>query len=287
MSQTKDNQKKGSNRSGRLSDDEVKTLAKRMESGDIKARDLLLLSHIPLVKYLANHYALRCQGNLYDDLYQEGCVGMIEALSRYDFRRDVPLSTYASYYIIKRIKDYIRNQDLIKLPEEIYYLVQKYLRERYYFLQKHGREASTEELSKILSLPIKKVEQLKQRSYSYVRLDHPFEMSMGENRFCTETLHNVVIPPGSVMRPVEAEVLLAIGELDLADLDVRLTKRESEVLRRKLGLTKSGVPETFPMIAKQIGVSRESVRLSYHAAVKKIRAAALEHGYTMENFPIS
>ena len=272
---------------GRLQDDEVVELAKRMEAGDREARDLLLMAHIPLAKYLANYYSQRCQGYLYDDLYQEGCVGMLEALNRFDYRRDVPFSTYASFYMIKRFKEYIRNQDLIKLPEEVYYQVQKYFREYFTFIQNNGREPTAAELSEHLSLPVSKVEQLKSYAFTYVALDHPPGKGRGGERVTNETMHNVLLPPGSPFRPVEAEVLVAIGELDLADLDVRLTKRESAVLHRKLGLTPSGVPETFPRIAKQLGLSGECVRLAYHDAVNKIRKAALDKGYTLESFPLS
>ena len=98
---------------------------------------------------------------------------MLEALNRFDYRRDVPFSTYASFYIIKRFKEYIRNQYLIKLPEELYYQVQKYYRERFLFIQENGREPTADELADRLSLSVSKQEKLKRCTFTYIGLDHP------------------------------------------------------------------------------------------------------------------
>ncbi len=272
--------------SDRLSDAELRSLAQRMEDGDADARDILIMSHTPLVRYLANSFAQRYSVDLYEDLYQEGCVGLVEATNRFDYRRGVPFSTYASFYVIKRFKAFIRKQDLITLPEDVYYQMQRYYRESYDFYREQGRDPTIEELSEILSMPICKVEQLRQYVFSYLRLDHPTGSGReGECRF-SETLHGIVIPKNSVQHPVEVEALLSIGELDLADLDVHLTNREEEVLRRKLGLAPSSKPETFASIGKDLGYSSECIRLVYHKAVEKIRMAALARGYTKDSFPL-
>lgn len=270
----------------RLSEYDFIELVKRMERGDQEARDLLILSHIPLVKYLANIYAQRSYNASYEDLYQEGCIGLVEAIDRYDYRKQTPLSSYATYYMVKRFQHYIRKQDLIVIPEHMYYRVQEYFREQYAFQREHGRLPTTKEMSKILNLPVSKVQQLSRCAFTLVRLDHPPTHDQKGSRIPGETLHSVIIPPDSPVRPVEEEVLRRLAELDFCDLDVKLTRREEEILRRYFGLTRSGKPETFPMIGKKMGLSGESVRLTYHAVIKRLRSAALERGYTLENYPL-
>lgn len=272
--------------SDRLAEEDLMELAIRMENGDQEARDLLILSHIPLVKYLANLYAQRSHNASYEDLYQEGCVGLIEALDRYDYRKEVPLSSYATYYMIKRFQSYIRKQDLIVIPEHMYYRLQQYFRERYNFLREHGREPTAKELSNIMSLPISKIEQLSRCAFSYVRLDHSASTENRGEKTAGETLHSVITPIDHPIRPVEEEAIRRLAELDFQDLNIKLTKREGEILRRYLGMTDSGRPETFIIIAKNLGLSGESVRLTYHDVIRRIRRAALERGYTLENYPL-
>jgi len=270
----------------RLSENDLIELVKRMERGDQEARDLLILSHIPLVKYLANIYAQRSYNASYEDLYQEGCIGLLEAIDRYDYRKKTPLSSYATYYMIKRFQSYIRKQDLIVIPEHMYYRVQEYFREQYAFQREHGRIPTVKEMSRILNIPVSKVQQLSRCAFTLVRLDHPPVHDQKRSRIPGETLHSVVTPADSPVRPVEEEALRRLAELDLCDLDVKLTKREEVILRRYLGLTRSGKSETFPMIGKSLGLSGESVRLTYHAVIRRLRKAALERGYTLESYPL-
>lgn len=270
----------------RLSETDLVDLVKRMERGDQEARDLLILSHIPLVKYLANIYAQRSYNASYEDLYQEGCIGLVEAIDRYDYKRKTPLSSYATYYMVKRFQSYIRRQDLIIIPEHMYYRVLEYSRERFAFQREHGRLPTSEELSEIMSLPVRKIEQLRRCAFSYVRLDHPAVNDQKGDHSPGETLHSVVVPANSPVRPVEEDAIRRLAELDFHDLEVRLTRREEEILRRYLGLTTSGRPETFPAIGKSMGLSGESVRLTYHAVIERLRKAALDRGYTLENYPL-
>ena len=270
----------------RLTEDDLVNLAKRAEKGDQEARDLLILSHIPLVKYLANLYAQRSHNANYEDLYQEGCIGLVEAIDRFDYRRKVPLSSYATYYMIKRFQSYIRKQDLIVIPEHMYYRLQQYFRERYVFQRENGREPTLEELSQIMKLPLSKIEQLSRCTFSYVRLDHPASGDSRGDRHASETLHSVVTPVNNPLRPVEQETICRLAELDFRDMDFRLTKREEDILRRYLGITESGRPETFISIAKSLGLSGESVRLTYHDVIRRIRKAARDRGYTLENYPL-
>lgn len=271
----------------RLSDEDFIELVQRMERGDHEARDLLILSHIPLVKYLANIYAQRSYNASYEDLYQEGCIGLVEAIDRYDYRKNTPLSSYATYYMIKQFQSYIRKQDLIVIPEHMYYRVQEYFREQYAFQREHGRLPTTKEMSSVLNIPISKVQKLSRCAFTLVRLDHPPNQEQKGGRIPGETLHSVVVPANSPMRPVEEEAIRRLSELDFCDLDVKLTKREEAILRRYLGLTSSGKSETFPMIGKSLGLSGESVRLTYHAVIRRLRRAALERGYTLESYPLN
>lgn len=272
------------NNKSRLTDEELQTLAIKMEKGDLSARNALILSHTPLVRYLANIFASRSAGNLYEDLYQEGCVGLVEATERYDYRKGVPFSSYASYYIVKHLKNYIRKQDPIVLPEDTYYLLQRYYRVYYETIRQQGREPTIYELSAQLQLSPAQVEQIQNYSYTYIRIDHPKDSREGEPSF-PESLHSVLLPKDSQKRPVEKQAELALGELDLIDLDVTLDEREITILRRKLGLA-SGEPETFASIAKELGYSSECIRLIYHKAISKIRHAVQEQGYTLESFPL-
>lgn len=270
----------------RLSEKELAELGKRMEEGDQDARDLIILSHIPLVKYLANLYASRSVNDIFEDLYQEGCIGLMEAIDRYDYRKAVPLSSYATYYMIKRFQEYIRKQDLIVIPEHMYYPVQQYHKLRYQFYTEHGRLPTAEELSEIMSLPVEKIDALSRCKFTYISLDHSAVSDGRASPVKNETLHSVILPENSELRPVENEVSRRLAELAFHDLAIPLTKREEEVLRRHLGINKSGVSETFPAIAMDLGLSSESVRLCYHDTIRKIHAAAAARGYTIETYPL-
>ena len=270
----------------RLTEEELVTLSKQMETGDHSARERIILSHISLVRYLANIFASRSPGDLYEDLYQEGCVGLVEATQRFDYRRGVPFSSYASYYIVKHIKNYIRKQDTIVLPEDTYYQLQRYYRFHYDTIRQKGRLPTLPELSQLLIIPEAQVEQLQKYAYNYIRIDHPKESSREGEQLFPETLHSFLRPKDGTQQPVEEQAERDFGELDLIDLDVELTEREVEVLRRKFGLA-SNEPETFAAIAKDLGFSSECIRLAYHKAISKIRLAAKKQGYTMERFPLS
>lgn len=269
----------------RMEDKDIK-LAKRMEAGDPFAREELILTHLQLVKFLANQYFKYCYGVSFDDLYQEGCTGLIEAVDRYDYRRGIRLSTYAQYYIVKHFHDIIRMQPPIPLPEGVYLDLQKYNDHRSIFHKENGREPTQAEMAEMMSLPLHRIKQLHNYSYSYVRLDQK-KNSDGTSENGGEPLYNI-IPSCSEKRPVESQAMISIRELDLdylfEDLDIMLTKREEEVLCRRLGMTSSGIPEPFVEIGKATGLSRESVRLAYHNALYKLRYAAKEKGYTFQSF---
>ena len=271
-----------------LDENAVLELAKRKDSGDLKAREKLILSHLPLVQYLTKSYLRQCRQISYQDLYQQACCGLIEAVDRYDYRRGTKLSSYAGYYIIKYLNDLIRTQPQIPLSEEIYLLIQKFSVGRIKFFQEHGRLPSTQELSEYSGLNEDRIRKLQNFIYNFTSMDHcGFTMDSGASK--PVSLHEF-IPADKSKRPVENEALSSLDDMTfgitLGYIFVPLTKRETDILRRHLGMTKQGVPETFRAIAKDWNLTPAAIRLDYHNAIRKLRDAATNYGITADDIKI-
>lgn len=271
-----------------LDENTVLELAKRKDSGDLKAREKLILSHLPLVQYLTKSYLRQCRQMSYQDLYQEACCGLVEAIDRYDYRRGTKLSSYAGFYIIKHLNYLIRTQPQIPLSEEIYLLIQKFSVGRIKFFQEHGRLPSSQELSEYSGLDEERIRKLQNFIYNFTSMDHcGFTMDSGAAK--PVSLHEF-IPADKYKRPVENEAISNLDDMTygitLGHIPVPLTKRETDILRRHLGMTKQGIPETFRIIAKDWSLTPAAIRLDYHNAIRKLRDAAAEYGITADDIKI-
>ena len=265
-----------------LSNEEVRILAERYAAGDLQARETLITAHLPLVNYLAYTYYKQGSCVSLEDLYQEGCYGLIQAVDAFDPTRGTQLSSYASFYIMKYFNEAIRNHSPVHIPENVYLLMQRYSSAKMKFYQKNGRKATVQELSEELGVSVSKLLKLNAFLYDYISLDSGITQA-SKNMISRDTLHDI-IPSSETKRPVEVEMLSNLEELDFGNLHVRLTKREAFVLQRHLGLTKEGKPASFKEIAKDFGLSDETIRTTYHAAVKKLRSAAKEQGIDLNSF---
>ena len=258
----------------KLSKEEMCRLQEKCENGDPEAREKIILAHLPLVRKLAKSYCGK--GVPYEDLYQEGCYGLIKAVANYKCRFNASFATYSSYYIIKYLKKAIISQTTfspIVYKEQFYYDLQKYIRTFDSLSEKYSRHPSDSELAKKMNLPEKKIQLLRRSAHMF--LYYPSHIQTTEPNHC----------PKSMMSESAEDFYFEQNHiLDLNDLGVLLTRREREVLCRKLGFTKTGTAESYAQISAAMGLSFETIRTTYLMALKKIRDAIEEKGLDVSTF---
>lgn len=261
-----------SGKSDKLTDEEIMELARRSAQGDARAREQLLLSHLYLVDQLVHQNLGR--GVDQEDLFQDGCYGLIQAIDRYDPTRGARLKTYATYWINKQIKQCIHEQNLyapISMPEGAFYSLQRYRYSYNYLFDTLARPPSDEELASHMGISIQKLRKIYLSICSYISLDMDGKNPGRPGDRYTEHL----IPLQKLSPSAEEEALKNLCPLDLASYGVTLTPREMEILCRHLGFTPEGDPEPHRVIAKDLGLSLEAVRKEYWRAIKKIRNKVL------------
>ena len=243
----------------RLSDKEMFDLAHRSAWGDTQAREQLISSHLYLVHMLVRQNLGR--GVDEDDLFQEGCYGLILAIEHFDPDRGVTLSTYAQSWINKYIKKCLRQQQKeapIQLPERLYYRLVQYQNTFYSLYSTYGRPPTDDEIASYMEISVRTVRDLKRWVYTFVPAEErDYELSP---------------PPGMCNPSPEETTLNAV--LDLTPYGARLTKREEDLLKRRLGFgTPNGEPESYQSISANTGRSIESLRREYWAIIGKIQSA--------------
>lgn len=241
--------------SKKLSLEECLELGRRCADGDPEARERLILSHIYLVDRMK--YAFLNKGVSEDDLFQEGCFGLLRAVDLYDHKRGVLFSTYAIHWIRKQMRMALRKQSIDKpivLKDDEYWLLVKVCSCVTKWTQDFGYKPSCEEVANELDLSVEHTKKLLKLSQPFINIeDSPFvETSRSaEDVFFDKFLY-----------------------LD----DVPLTSREKAVLSRRLGFTDSGKEETLKEIAASLQLSYETVRLDYRSALHKIKIKLLGDG---------
>lgn len=239
--------------------DKDRELYFRAYSGDLDAREQIILNSIPLVKKCVKMYLGK--GLSYDDLYQEGCYGLLIALSHFDPTRNTKFSTYAVPWILKYIRKGIAEQSellAVRLGEDAFYELQTYMEAVYFLSEKYDRKPSMDEIAAYTNMSLKKVH-LYNSVVSYFKTP---ALSLDEDA-------NIVgSNTSSLDRPVEDEVLRQIKPWDGC---ANLTKDEIEVLHRRLGYTETGERETFKEIAYALGTTIPVVTNTYRKAITKLR----------------
>lgn len=236
------------------------SLFKLAADGDAEAREKIILDYFPLVKSCVKQFIGK--GVPYDDLFQEGCYGLILAVDRFDPERKVAFSSFAKNYILKYIRKASIQQkegSALRCNEDLYYEVMSLLDAHKRFCAEFDKSPTDKELADYMGIKVKKVSTLKSvaaaLSSTQMSLDDP-----NTNFYLSRTALE--------SRPLEAEFL---PQTTPSDLCKELTKREDEVLRRRLGYNSSNCCETWDEISAATGLCVSTLYKAYNSGLEKIR----------------
>ena len=243
-------------------------LNKRVRKGDEIARKEMIRANLRLVIHIAKHYMH--MGTPFLDLIEEGNLGLIKAVEKFDYRKGFRFSTYAAWWIRQGITRSISEQGkMIRIPVYMNDLITKWKKAKENLSQKLKRMPTDKEIAKKLKLPTDKIEQI---NFWMSSTTSSLEAPIGEDR--ENQISDLVEDKNSAPPDLGIERLLDRESVD--NLLGTMSDREREILNLRFGLTNTQ-PQTLAVVAKKLGVSRERIRQIEETALKKLRKFVVTH----------